>query len=370
MIQPGQWSVLWQTYTIARLWHDQQLRTTSGPFPLLGALYEVIPALSNEQGGLVRGLARIVADGLIGPILDDQFRQIDRWLAAQGQTIWLMYDELDTVSNDREQRARIVGELLSCWLELQHLSAIKWKFFVREDVWRSVATRLTNASHFTGHDVRLSWQEEDLWRLVLRQATQSSVEYRRVAATRGLTTDNLNETSLSTLQQGITLLCGERMSGSNTAYTYRWILARITDTQDNFFPRSLIILLDEALKLEKRQLPAPPAVSPVIRPSSLQRALSTMSVERVDALGDEYHVPEWLNALRGTETPITREELQERWGLDEVALDDRLKLLTEAGVLKLRERERTTQSSQRYTIAELYRVGIGMKLRGPSGARG
>ncbi len=370
-IQSDQWNMIWQAYIIIRLWHNHQ-QNNKKSFPLLGILSDVIPKLRAEQSDIVQKLIQITNEPGIGPFLYDQFYIIDNWLTNQGESIWLMFDELDTIINDRKHRSVIVRELLSCWLEFQHLHAIKWKFFVREDVWRSIASDMTNSSHFTGHDVRLSWQENDLWRLVLRQALRSK-EFSRAALIRGINIKNLDESDLILLRQGITLLCGDRMSGSNTAYTYRWIMSRITDTQDNSFPRSLIILLNRSLQIEndQRQIQSTPAISPIIRPSALQRALPEMSQERVNAIGDEYeNVPDWLKSLSGTETPIAYEDLKERWKIDDDQLEERINLLTEAGVLKLRERERTPQVSKRYTVAELYRAGIGMKLRGPGGTKG
>ncbi|MEI6043482.1 MAG: AAA family ATPase [Chloroflexota bacterium] len=364
------WSLVWRVYAIIKLWHS--LEQEGNPsLELHNSLQAEVIRASKSQTDLVEALCNIVSNDMAATIIYDQLKAINSWLEKQSSQVWLLYDDLDAVGGgDNDLRLRALGGLFAGWLELAPLKAIQWKFFVREDLWKAVSTRFTNASHYTGHEVTLSWTESDLWRLVLRQAISNSKEFQRAVKQRGLQLENLEELDENLLRVGLRLLWGERMGGGKAAFTHRWILGRIKDAQGNSFPRSLIELLSNALRFEKT-LPKPSiTLNHLIRSNALIKALPDMSKARVQALGEEYpNIPEWLNSLSQSESPISEEDLKSRWNVPEDESERRISALIDAGVMKLRERERQEHLGRRYNIAELYRMGIGMLLRGPYGSK-
>ncbi len=364
------WSLIWQAYAIIKCWYALR-QEVSETFPLHPDWQSLIGDLGSlKRECLVENIVALVREPMAAPRLHDQMQTINTWLQERGRKIWLLHDNLDLIGGkDTALREHALAGLFSIWLEKQSLRSIQWKYFIREDVWRTII--FTNHSHYAGHDMQLFWTEEDLWRLVLRQAMYTSEAFRRVVEHQGVVQSNLDQLDVAFLRSGLHALWGERMGGGRSAYTYRWVLGRITDTQKNSFPRSLVQLLKYALEEEKKQPGMPVSAASLIRPKTLTRALPEVSKQRVQALGEEYpDVPAWLSVLEGARSPISTEELQKRWNVqDEAELQNRITTLKHAGVFEVRKRELQEQTSQRYNVAELYRVGIGMLLTSRYGAK-
>ncbi len=72
-----------------------------------------------------------------------------------------------------DRRRSALEALLGWWLEIgPALGNISPKILLREDIWTGL--NFTNKTYYTSRTVQLRWEEEDLWRLVLRQALQKS----------------------------------------------------------------------------------------------------------------------------------------------------------------------------------------------------
>lgn len=296
----------------------------------------------------------------------DEILSINRWLQENNKQVWLLYDELDASfshgSGDYIRRGRALDALFALWLEVGPMvEAIVPKILLREDIWRDL--NFTNKGHYATRDLELQWEEADLWRLVLRQALNSSETYREFVNTKfGIAIGRLENSDVEQLRKSLYPLWGERM-GTKKAYTYNWIRTRITDSQDNSFPRSLILLLEEAIKREKRY--AIENISgAIIRPRALTDALPYVSKQRVDEVRNEYpEFEEYLDKLRDRRSPIDAVQLSTAWGKTDNELDSLVKNMVEAGILE--QRSSTSESGDtRYTVAELYLYGLGMVRKG------
>src|SRR5437763_10422276 len=142
---------------------------------------------------------------------------------------------------DYDRRRLALNGLLVWWLEMgPTLGNIVPKIFFREDIWSELDVTSRSAVAST-NSIRLRWEDEDLWRLVLRQALNTSpILANLVSQHLGIGLKGLNNIEKGQLQKGLYPLWGERMQRGNKAYTHTWVSNRISDSQNNRFPRSLL----------------------------------------------------------------------------------------------------------------------------------
>ncbi len=153
------------------------------------------------------------------------------------------------------------------------------------------------------------------------------------------------------------------MGRGNKAYTYNWVRNRISDSKKNHFPRSLIQLLQRAVDIEKRTSERNPSEA-VLRPRSLIEALPYASEQRVAEVRNEY--PEFANLLdklSGERSPIALDRLGEIWNQNSDELKQQIADMIKAGILQEYPRSPDIDVP-RYSVAELYLYGLGMKRQG------
>jgi cellulose biosynthesis protein BcsQ len=357
------WAIFWLNYAILQLFDN---------FPELSSeLNNGLAALIAEehltQASIVKWLVQRTRSPQAIPQASDELRKIDRWLNENNRSVWLLYDELDAGfgfgSDSYARRRRALEVLLAWWLESgTSLKRIVPKIFLREDIWNQL--NFVNKGHYVGRSLQLSWDEADLWRLVLRQALQSSSTLSQALEQElGVKVGRLETFELGQLRKSLYPLWGERMGRGKKAFTYNWVRTRIADSNENCFPRSLILLLEEAINKEKN-FSTEYSSEIILRPKSLIDAFPLVSEQRVDEVRNEYpELEEFLNRLQGASSPIDENRLSDIWNVQDGELSLRIKEMVEAGILK--ERSRPKDPPPRvYSIAELYLYGLGMVRKG------
>jgi MinD-like ATPase involved in chromosome partitioning or flagellar assembly len=359
------WGIFWLNYAILQI---------SSSYPELATIvnlnHELLELVSGnhlKQSMIISWLVQRTQSPQSISQATDELRDIDRWLSDKGHVVWLLYDELDAGfgfdSDSYPRRKRALEALLGWWLERgTSLKLIVPKIFLREDIWDRL--NFTNKGHYAGRSLQLRWDEVDLWRLVLRQVLQSSQSLREVLERElGVTVDRLESLELEQLRKSLYPLWGERMGGERKAYTYNWIRTRIADSNGNCFPRSLILLLEEAVNREK-DFSTEYRADIALRPKALISAFPYVSEQRVDEVRNEYReLEQALNRLQGERSPADENRLSEIWQLQDGDLSSRIKEMVEAGILK--ERSRPQDPPPRvYAIAELYLYGLKMVRKG------
>ncbi|NET60329.1 MAG: AAA family ATPase [Symploca sp. SIO2E6] len=360
------WAIFWLNYALLQLCFSCQ------NLAAIPSLDEELVKLINQsnnltQSAIVSWLVQRTQSPQAIPQASDQLRDIDRWLSENGQGVWLLYDELDAGfgfgSDSYPRRRRALEALLAWWLESgTSFKSIVPKIFIREDIWDQL--NFTNKGHYTGRSLRLRWDEADLWKLVLRQTLQGSPRLKELLEQElGVTLDRLESLGLEQLRKSLYPLWGERMGGANKAYTYNWVWTRIADGNANCFPRSLILLLQEAVSREKN-FTTEYSHDIVLRPKSLITAFPYVSEQRVDEVRNEYReLEEAINGLEGQRSPADENKLAEIWGVQDRELSSRIKEMVDAGILK--ERSRPKDPPPRvYAIAQLYLYGLKMTRKG------
>ena len=359
------WQFFWLNYALLQLCHHfSELRSLTG-------LDEKLVALSNQEtpahSDIVTWMVERSNSPTKKPQAADELRLIDRVLQEKNQVVWLLYDELDagfgSSPEDYTRRRRSLESLLAWWLESgTNLKQIVPKIFLREDIWKQF--NFTNTGHYSGRSLELRWEEVDLWRLVLRQAlTNSSSLNKSLGEKLGVTVERLDIIGLEQLRQSLYPLWGERMGSGNKAYTYNWVITRITDGQKNCFPRTLILLLEETVKIEKG-FSTEYSLDITLRPKALINAFPSVSQQRVDEVRNEYpELKDFLERLKGERSPINEDRLSEIWNLPSSELSLRIQEMVDAGILT--ERSRPKDPPPRvYAVTELYLYGLGMVRKG------
>ena len=355
------WARLWPVYSLFRVAHKLGLEAISPPLlkEMIGPLVQ--PNTPHES--VVSCFVEIAQKPEYGSAVEDALRAINQQLAQKRQKAWLFYDGLDVgfgaTSQSFERRRRALQGLLSWWLELgDALDHLKAKIFIREDIWQGLGS-FPNRTHYTGRDLVLEWQEDDLWRLLLRQLLASNTFKEYVEKHSRIVADNLDSLDITNLRKALYLLWGEQQSGQ---YAHRWVLNHIADSQGNWFPRSLVFLVARAVEIEKHK--PDPQLGYVLQLRSLQEAMPKVSEERVAALKEEYpELDRPLFMLSGKRSPLSRETLSEIWRDSDIDKDKLIEAMLQAGIF---ERRPATEwdNQPRYAVAELYLSGLGMHRKG------
>ncbi len=365
-VDKNDWQFFWLNYSLLQLCHHKrELHSLPG-------LDEKLVELSSQDEPFHAQIVSWLVERSETPNkrsqAADELRLIDRWLHQNNQVVWLLYDELDagfgSSETDYERRLRSLEALLAWWLEIgTSFKQIVPKIFLREDIWSQL--NFTNTGHYNGRSLQLRWEEADLWRLVLRQALNSSKSLRDFLEKKlGVTEKRLNVIEKEQLRQSLYPLWGERMGRTKKAYTYNWVRTRIADGHNNCFPRSLILLLEEAVQKEK-EFPTEYSSEITLRPKALIDAFPYVSQQRVAEVRNEYpELVKFLEKLKGERSPIDESRLAEIWEMPEGESARRIKdMMVEAGILTKRTRPKDPSPSV-YAVTELYLYGLEMIRKG------
>jgi cellulose biosynthesis protein BcsQ len=362
----GSWEDFWRSYMLLRLYQEDLLRKSikDARFQSIGKLLTSLPKeRSVWQFGHTKTLAQISTSAELSLIAKDWLASINEQLHKTKQTLWLLYDDLDVdlESNLREEALKGLFQLIQA-SDASHLTAIRYKIFLREDIW----SRLTfdNKSHFNGRDITLQWTARDFLRLALRQAMQS-VEFSELV-NRFAPVGTIDQATDEAVEKALKLLWGNRRDpNSQSKYVSRWVYDRLTDASKTTFPRSLNILLKEARAYEletskgKTGLPA----ERLLQLKSLNEGLIRASAYRCDELREEYpDLRPFFDSLVGLTIVASRDELHRLWQktiqqtLPEFKefrkFTDFLISIGLIGIAEIREKE------QGYRFAEIYTHGF------------
>lgn len=302
---------------------------------------------------------------LIDPInaikLKELFEKLDIFLDKE---TFLLYDGLDTgfgsSDEDRRRRNEAIAGLFDFWMNLEgNLSKIKYKIFLREDIWRKI--RFENKSHFYGRSVVLRWKDQHtFFKVALKQALRSKSFQKLTSNTLNLNADSklVDKWTEKEVFDVWNLLVGERMKGGKTAFTRNWVWKRLADGNDDHSPRYLLQLFHSATQKERKLHKKSPYEKSVIRPRALMESLPEVSQEALNAIREEFQELEpVLTRLQEIgRTPIFADELESDFPLELI------NLAREVGLLAIYEG--TEERVERYKVPELYRHALQMTRKG------
>lgn len=268
-------------------------------------------------------LLALLHDPLNG-LCRDLMSDLNSELGKQGKKLWLLYDDLDQdIKEESHWQSEALGGLLRLAYDANNseLYNIRFKVFLREDIWSKLV--FTNKSHFgEPRTLLLQWKIDDFLRLAYRLATGGSKMFHALS----LQSEPLSELEIDTateeqLRQALAPLWGLNQEIGKNAFVSRWVYSRMTDSRDNTYPRSLTVLLQNAKdhELASRNNQKLIASDRLLSRPAMQAGLEAASIERVDALKNEYpNLKEFLENVQNTNSlpsQFRSDELRTVWQL-------------------------------------------------------
>ncbi len=242
----------------------------------------------------------------------DLMGDLNNELGKQGKKLWLLYDDLDQdIKEESLWQSDALGGLLRLAYDANNsdLHNIRFKVFLREDIWSKLV--FTNKSHFgEPRTLLLQWKIDDFLRLAYRLATGGSKLFHALT----LQSEPLSELEIDTaseeqLRQALAPLWGLNQEKGKNAFVAKWVYSRMTDSRDNTYPRSLTVLLQKAREreLEGKNSQKPIASDRLLSRPAMQAGLEEASVERVDALKNEYpNLKAFLENVQNTNSLLSQ----------------------------------------------------------------
>lgn len=321
------WLSLWRAYAIIRIYTSNLqplvdlLMRPANMKPLRVQLQRFLAKSETWRSEHTTALLKLVEDPLNG-LCRDLVTDINEAIGSNGRKLWLLYDDLD---QDIMEEGNWQSDALAGLLRLaydsnnQDLHNIRFKIFLREDMWNKLV--FTNKSHFGDpRTLLLQWKIEDFLRLAYRLAAGGSPEFRLLAQRHfALSESDVDNASEEQLRQALAPLWGLNQEKSKNAFAARWVYSRMTDAQGNTYPRSLTVLLQAArdAELEGRNSSKPVPSNRLLSPRAMQAGLEAASIERVDALKNEYpHLRLFLEDIQTNQSlrsQFSSAELSDVW---------------------------------------------------------
>lgn len=238
--------------------------------------------------------------------VQELFANINRELAKDSRNLWIALDELDKVSIDGADNKNHSSELLSALMqthsELYQLGQIRFKFFVRSDVYEDLT--YVDKDHFSNAILRLKWEDEDLAIMLAL----------RIAASGG---GVASELKLSDAEERV----DQVFDWPPSIGGFRQLLDQLRDGRDTVTPRDL---LNFAINAKHNQIQfnrwgTNPPDKGLISPQAVEKGLDEASQAKLNDFLTTF--PElyrrYLNLQGHTSCRVSQNDLQSLLGLRE-----------------------------------------------------
>ncbi len=374
------WLSLWRAYAIVRIFTSNKgafLASSIKKAEMKNLRSHLQSSFHDEANGGAPDLWDSSHTTALLAMLNDPFNglcrdlmgDLNKVLGAQGRKLWLLYDDLDQdILEKSSWQSDALGGLLRLAYDANNsdLHNIRFKVFLREDIWSKLV--FTNKSHFgEPRTLLLQWKIDDFLRLAYRLATGGSKQFHSLAMQSAPLSDNeVDSATEEQLRQALAPLWGLNQEKRKNAFAANWVYARMTDAKDNTYPRSLTVLLNKARdqELEGKNSGKPVASDRLLSRPAMQAGLKEASVERVNALKNEY--PNLIAFLENIQksnslpSQFSANELTTVWQAtsqnDYSTFDAFVAQLMDAGLLM-----KKNGKAYDYGFATLYIDGLGVK---------
>ena len=371
------WLSIWRAYAIIRLYQSYPEFTDIIKSAKLNSLcsrleynFKATENIAWESKHTSK-LLEFATDTKLNGLCRDAITHFNNYLKSKNQKIWLLYDDLDQdIRENTTWQKEALGGLMRLIYDTNNnnLYQIRFKVFLREDIWSNLV--FTNKSHFSdARTLLLKWDKEDFFRLAYRLAVGGSEKFKTFThRILPLADDQLDETNEETLRQALSPLWGLRRQKTQNAYVSTWVYSRLTDSSGNTYPRSLTILLSKAKEFELQQSQGKSAPTDhLLRWNSLTKGLEIASVERCDAIKNEYpELSEFFDNIGQLGSLFSDEKFKNFWQnatqlqAQFNTFDAFLKRLKDIGLLD----DKKHSKKYDYAIAPIYIDGFNIRTMG------
>lgn len=368
-------------------------KTAAGPFwqaVIVGA------ALSVTEPGQKHTTSDMLARFTNPEDWANSMATIDEHLTARGETLLIVFDALDTISEDWGRLSRLIDALMRSVWELRGFNAIRAKLFMRPDQLSELTLRFVELPKLRSGAAKLGWSRADLYGLMFARLAfdnEAGDAFGRFLKAHDLGSlpekqETLRAWNLSNSesrqQQLFQVMAGDFMgNGRRKGKTFDWPYNHLADGLGDVTPRSFLILMQSAAERSKLR----DTGTLIFLPQTIRDGLREASKVRIEQLNTEYPwIKRVLQPLAGLRVPAEPQVFFDAWtqnatveaalkiarnesALPPVSIDspqqkdmleretDLAERLTKMGVL-------ISRPDGRYDMPDLFRVGAALLKKG------
>jgi len=305
---------------IDKLVPQGQERATAGLFwqaVIAGAALKVTEPGQNHS-------PRTILDRLADPQdWADTMAEVDDKLLERGETLLIVFDALDAISEDWKRLSRIIDALMSSVWSLRGFNAIRAKLFMRADQLSELTLRFVELPKLRSGAAKLGWKQADLYGLMFaRLAFDEGAEkaFGRLLEAIGLgkvpgRQEELRTWKLSSHESHqeklFMAMAGSFMGvGPRKGKTFDWPYNHLADGLGDVTPRSFLILMQNAAERSQSR----DAGAFILLPQTIRDGLRAASKVRIEQLNTEYPwIKRVLQPLAGLRVPAEPQVLFDAW---------------------------------------------------------
>jgi hypothetical protein len=273
-------------------------------------------------------------------------------------TVWIALDRLDEAFLGYPGvEIPALRALLRTYLDLQAVSNIRLKLFLRNDLFRKViAGGFVNLTHLIDLKVVIIWEEEDLKNLLIARVKDSP----RIV-------EHLSLGHLSNDKAFAKLFPDKISQGEKQSTTWNWMMSRLKDGNGVIAPRNLIDLVEKTREAQLRSEARTPREFsdglPLMEADSVRKAHHLLSEIRVQdtLLAEAPDLVPLIEKFRDKKAEQNTESLSDLLSVSEQDVRSTVKPLVEIGFLE--------EFGTSFKVPMLYREGLSItqgKASGPA----
>ena len=267
--------------------------------------------------------------------------------------LWIIIDRLDVAfleSEDLETNA--LRALFKAYLDLSQFNEIKFKVFLRDDIWQRITSEgFREASHITKFQ-NLQWSKESLLNLLIRRVLDNE----ELVSAFSLNKNDILSDIHKQEKLFYRIFPSQIDSGSKKPATLDWIISRTMDGKGINAPRELIQLFTHARTIESKRLESginELEGEQIISRQAFKEAIYEVSKQRLEqTIYAEFPaLKPHIELLRGDKAEQTIDTLMSKWSLDKQLSLNIAKKLVSIGFFE----QRGDVSNPRYKLPFMYR---------------
>lgn len=326
----------------------------------------------------------------------DTMAEIDDYLTDRGETLLIVFDALDAISDDWGRLGGLIDALMRAVWELRGFNAIRAKLFMRPDQLSELTLRFVELPKLRSGAAKLGWRQADLYGLMFARLAfdeDAKEAFGNFLKSQGLgklpgNQEELGGWSLSNneskQQQLFEAMAGDFMGkGPRKGKTFDWPYNHLADGLGDVTPRSFLILMQSAAERSQSR----DAGALILLPQTIRDGLREASKVRIEQLNTEYPwIKRVLQPLAGLRVPAVPQVLFDAW-IDNATVEAAVKIARKNNALPpvptgsalnpdlsgreidLAERLAkmgvlTSRLDERYDMPDLFRVGAALLKKG------
>jgi hypothetical protein len=284
-------------------------------------LRAAMQAVADPRGDMLLG--SLMAQFNDPELFEREYLAIDQMLSAREQSALVIFDALDTLSNNWSRLTSLTDALFEAVWSLRAYKNIKAKIFIRPDQLNDEGLKFVELPKLRSGRVELIWTRKDLYGCLYsrifeaeQQAGASDFEHLALSESAPVpksNSDRLRNWDLITREDRQKKVM-ERLSGlymgngSNKGATFPWTYNHLADARGVVTPRSFLRLFAEAA------LSTQDNAMLTLTPDAIRHGLRQASKTRVEQLALEYAwIKRALAPLAGLKVPCPRGDIHALW---------------------------------------------------------